>query len=59
MVVLAVGELAELDFYRAVTRGLGVREYLPKPLTRDKVALTSRPSSPARTARPPAFWAAT
>ncbi|HEY5300681.1 MAG TPA: cellulose synthase operon protein YhjQ/BcsQ [Acetobacteraceae bacterium] len=38
VVVLAVGELAELDFYRAVTRGLGVREYLPKPLTRDKVA---------------------
>ncbi|HEY5299196.1 MAG TPA: cellulose synthase operon protein YhjQ/BcsQ, partial [Acetobacteraceae bacterium] len=43
VVVLAVGELAELDFYRAVTRGLGVREYLPMPLTSDKVALHFAP----------------
>jgi len=43
VVVLAVGELADLDFYRALTRGLGVREYLPKPLTRDKVALHLAP----------------
>ena len=27
-----------LEFYREITRGLGVTEYLPKPLTRDKVA---------------------
>lgn len=36
--VLVVGERDNLDFYRELTRGLGVAEYLPKPLTRDKVA---------------------
>jgi pilus assembly protein CpaE len=35
--VLVVGEINDLEFYREVTRGLGVREYLPKPLTRDRV----------------------
>lgn len=35
--VLVIGEQADVDFYREVTRGLGVREYLPKPLTRDRV----------------------
>jgi len=43
VVVLAVGEPADLDFYRALTRGMGVREYLQKPLTRDKVALHFAP----------------
>ena len=43
VVVLVVGDPGELDFYRAVTRGLGAREYLPKPLTRDKVALHFAP----------------
>lgn len=36
--VLVVGDRDNLDFYREVTRGLGAAEYLPKPLTRDKVA---------------------
>lgn len=36
--LLALGTNAELDFYRALTRGLGVREYLTKPITRDGVA---------------------
>jgi pilus assembly protein CpaE len=36
--VLVVGERDNLDFYREVTRGMGAAEYLPKPLTRDKVA---------------------
>jgi pilus assembly protein CpaE len=36
--VLVIGERDNLDFYREITRGLGVAEYLPKPLTRDKVA---------------------
>jgi pilus assembly protein CpaE len=36
--VLVVGELNNADFYREVTRGLGAADYLPKPLTRDKVA---------------------
>jgi pilus assembly protein CpaE len=43
VVVLVVGETSDIDFYRAVTRGLGAREYLPKPLTRDKVALHFAP----------------
>ncbi|HQT79494.1 MAG: hypothetical protein B7Z80_26585 [Rhodospirillales bacterium 20-64-7] len=36
--VLVIGETGNLDFYREVTRGLGVAEYLAKPLTRDTVA---------------------
>ncbi|MDE2583039.1 MAG: pilus assembly protein, partial [Rhodospirillales bacterium] len=43
VVVLVIGDAADLDIYRAVTRGLGAREYLPKPLTRDKVALHFAP----------------
>lgn len=35
--VLVVGELSDVDFYREVTRGMGAREYLAKPLTRDMV----------------------
>jgi pilus assembly protein CpaE len=35
--VLVVGSITDLDFYREVTRGLGAREYLPKPLTRDMI----------------------
>ena len=36
--VLVVGELNNADFYREITRGLGAADYLPKPLTRDKVS---------------------
>ncbi|MFT8776228.1 MAG: hypothetical protein ABF893_06165 [Gluconacetobacter liquefaciens] len=36
--VLLVGTLDSADFYREVTRGLGVLEYLPRPLTREKIA---------------------
>jgi pilus assembly protein CpaE len=36
-VVLAIGESRDVGFYRAVTKGMGVREYLPKPLTKDKL----------------------
>ncbi len=36
--VLVVGERDSMEFYREVTRGLGATEYLPKPLTRDKVS---------------------
>jgi pilus assembly protein CpaE len=35
--VLVVGEIRDLMLYRELTRGLGVGEYLPKPLTRDVV----------------------
>jgi pilus assembly protein CpaE len=38
--VLVIGESTSLDFYREITRGLGADEYLPKPLTKDKVART-------------------
>jgi pilus assembly protein CpaE len=36
--VLLVGEFNDVNFYRHATRGLGVMEYLYKPLTRDMVA---------------------
>jgi len=36
--VLVVGDRQDMDFYRRITRGLGVREYLFKPLTADMVA---------------------
>jgi len=36
--VMVIGERDNLEFYREITRGLGAAEYLPKPLTRDKVA---------------------
>lgn len=36
--VLVVGERDEVDFYRDLTRNLGISEYLPKPLTRDAVS---------------------
>lgn len=36
--VLAVGSQGSIEFYREITRGLGVAEYLSKPLTRDNVA---------------------
>jgi pilus assembly protein CpaE len=36
--VLAIGNQGSIEFYREVTRGLGVSEYLSKPLTRDNVA---------------------
>ena len=40
--VLVVGEINNADFYREVTRGLGAADYLPKPLTRDKVLAAFR-----------------
>ncbi|SDB74477.1 pilus assembly protein CpaE [Belnapia rosea] len=36
--VLAIGDQADIGFYRRLTRELGVAEYLHKPLTRDMVA---------------------
>ncbi len=37
-VVLAVGEVQNVNFYRIVVKNMGVKEYLPKPLTADMVA---------------------
>ena len=36
--VLVIGELDSVDFYREITHNLGARDYLPKPLTGEKVA---------------------
>ncbi|HUB14305.1 MAG TPA: pilus assembly protein [Acetobacteraceae bacterium] len=36
--VLVIGDSNDLTLYREITRGLGVGEYLAKPLTRDVVA---------------------
>ena len=36
--VLVIGNSTDLDLYRELTRGLGVSEYLSKPLTRDRIA---------------------
>jgi pilus assembly protein CpaE len=36
--VLVIGEVDSVDFYREVTRSLGAQDYLPKPLTSDKVS---------------------
>ena len=36
--VLIIGERQDLDFYREVTRHLGVDEYLAKPITRDSAS---------------------
>ncbi len=36
--VLVIGERTDLEFYREVTRHLGVDEYLSKPLTRDSAS---------------------
>ncbi|GAA4493623.1 AAA family ATPase [Gluconacetobacter tumulicola] len=38
VLVLLIGSIDSADFYREVTRGLGVLEYLPRPLTREKIA---------------------
>jgi pilus assembly protein CpaE len=35
--VLVVGEIDDVNFYRHITRGMGVMEYISKPLTREKV----------------------
>jgi pilus assembly protein CpaE len=36
--VLAIGETDDVDFYRQITRQLGVMEYIFKPITREAVA---------------------
>lgn len=36
-IVLAVGEAMSVSFYRIATKDMGVREYLPKPLTQSAI----------------------
>lgn len=55
--VVVIGDIADMDFYRQVTRGLGVHDYLCKPLTRDTIGrnllpmLTGDMLSPSRGGR--------
>ena len=35
--MLVIGDRADINFYRQVTRGLGAQEYLYQPLMRDMV----------------------
>ena len=41
--VIVIGERLEIEFYRTLVQGMGVTEYLPKPLTRDTVQTLLRP----------------
>ena len=36
-VVLAIGEVRDVNFYRIVVKSMGIKEYIPKPLTEDTV----------------------
>ncbi len=36
--VLVIGDTDDVDFYRHITRGMGVMEYIFKPITRESVA---------------------
>jgi pilus assembly protein CpaE len=36
-VVLTIGDNQNLNFYRTVTKGMGIKDYLPKPLTRSAI----------------------
>jgi pilus assembly protein CpaE len=36
--VLVIGDTDDVDFYRHITRGMGVMEYICKPITREAVA---------------------
>jgi len=54
--VLVIGDTDDVDFYRHITRGMGVMEYIFKPITREAVArhfapLISRKSAQQDTAR--------
>jgi pilus assembly protein CpaE len=55
--VFVIGDIEDLSFYRQVTRGLGVQEYLYKPLNREILARTFLPamtgggSAPSRSGR--------
>jgi pilus assembly protein CpaE len=46
--VLVVGDRADMNFYRSLTRDLGVAEYLYKPLAKEMVARMFGPACAAR-----------
>jgi pilus assembly protein CpaE len=35
--VIAIGDVHNVSFYRTITKGMGIKEYLPKPLQRDAI----------------------
>ena len=43
VLVMVVGDSTDIAFYRTLINGMGVTEYLPKPLTRDSVQTLLRP----------------
>ncbi len=54
--VLVIGDAVDVDFYRQVTRGLGVAEYIFKPISREMVGryfgpLISRQAAPVEADR--------
>ena len=58
-IVLAIGAIQNVNFYRTVTKGLGIREYLAKPLQqRDGGRALSCRSSPICGPPPPRCAAA-
>jgi pilus assembly protein CpaE len=52
--VLVIGDREDLNFYRQMTHGLGVMEYLYQPLMRDMVARYFAPRIQTGTAKPEA-----
>ena len=52
--VIAIGETHNVNFYRTVTKGMGVREYLAKPLTPEAVQSNLLPVTRAATDPVPA-----
>jgi pilus assembly protein CpaE len=53
--VLVIGDREDLNFYRQMTHGLGVQEYLYQPLMRDMVARYFGPRVQSGTATPEAI----
>jgi pilus assembly protein CpaE len=43
VLMTAIGDSTDIGFYRTLVNGMGVREYLPKPLTRNSVQTVLRP----------------
>jgi pilus assembly protein CpaE len=43
-VVLTIGDNQNLNFYRTITKGLGIKDYLPKPLSRAAIEQHFLPS---------------
>ena len=51
--VFVIGEVEDVDFYRQVVRGLGVQDYLYKPLNREIIARSMLPALTGNAPRRP------